>query len=42
MVLSIDVPSVMVLTLGTSALAAWTGTHIDVIPTSSRLIWQST
>jgi hypothetical protein len=40
--LSIGVPSVMVLTLGTSALAAWAGTDNDVIPSSSRLFRQST
>jgi hypothetical protein len=40
--LSIGVPSVMIMTLETSALAAWAGTDNDVIPSSSRLFWQST
>jgi hypothetical protein len=40
--LSIGVPPVTVLTLGTSALAAWAGTDNDVTPSSSRLFRQST
>jgi hypothetical protein len=39
---SIGVPPVTVLTLGSSALAAWAGTDNDVTPSSSRLFRQST
>jgi hypothetical protein len=35
--LSIGVPQVTFLTLGTSTLAAWAGTDNDVTPSSSRL-----
>jgi hypothetical protein len=35
--LSIGVPPVTVLTLGTNALAAWAGTDNDVTPSNSRL-----
>jgi hypothetical protein len=40
--LSIGVPPVTVMTLGTSALAAWAGTDNDVTSSCSRLLRLST